>query len=197
MIVTSDAKGMVRISFFTRRGQSKCHLDSSSLQKMTKVQQTVWQLQHFAVPCLCSDAISFARMCVGSCTAICWGARGREKSATGGEWTAVSHAGGKLEFSPLSIYTTVIVNVICFVVSESIYWPVECESFGTYHALCQGWKVSTISGLNCGLNCPGRNRFLSDFVRFFLPKHNKCSNIIDKSTPSLFLQNRLKLDTIC
>jgi len=138
MIVTSDAKGMVRISFFTRRGQSKCHLDSSSLQKMTRVQQTVWQLQHFAVPCVCFDAISFACMCGGSCT-ICWGARGREKSATGGGWTAVSHAGGKLEFSTLSIYTSVIVNVICFVMSKSIYWPVECDFF--LRLLC------TVSGL--------------------------------------------------
>jgi len=42
----------------------------------------------------------------------------------------------------------------------------------------QGWQVSAISGLNLRLNRHGRNRLLP----LFLPKHNKCSNILDKST---------------
>jgi len=28
-----------------------------------------------------------------------------------------------------------------------------------------GWQVFAISGLNCGLNCPGRNRFLPHFYQ--------------------------------
>ena len=48
--------------------------------------------------------------------------------------------------------------------------------------LQQGWQVSAFSSLNCSLNCPGRNRCLPHF----LPKHNKCSNILDKSTHTHF-----------
>ena len=151
------------------------------------VQQTVTAAAFRCTVCVCSDAINFACVCVGSCTSICWGARGREKSATGGGWTAVSHAGGKLEFSPLSIYTSVVITVICFVISKSIYWPVECDIF--LRLLC------TVSGLESFYHQRFKARFKLSwqkqvsvrFCQIFLPKHNKCSNIIDKSTPSLFL----------
>jgi len=48
-----------------------------------------------------------------------------------------------------------------------------------------GWQVSAIRGLNQSKPC---------WQKRFLPKHIKCSSIIDKLTH--FLQKRLKRDTI-
>jgi len=56
-------------------------------------------------------------------------------------------------------------------------------------ATLQGWQVSAISGLNRGLNSTGLNRPVS---APFLPKHNKCSSILDKSTNFFAEQTQMR-----